>query len=75
MLSYLTVRQQLKKQSIQEQSTMQLIQIVLAIVLPPVGVFLAYGFSSTLLINIGLTILGWIPGVIHAFWAISKKQD
>ncbi len=54
---------------------MQLIQIVLAIVLPPVGVFLAYGFSSTLLINIGLTILGWIPGVIHAFWAISKKQD
>ncbi len=54
---------------------MKLIQIVLAIVLPPVGVFFAYGISSTLLINIGLTILGWIPGVIHAFWAISKKSD
>ena len=54
---------------------MKLIQIILASLLPPVGVFLAYGFSATLLINIGLTILGWVPGVIHAFWAISKQNE
>lgn len=54
---------------------MKLIQIILGIILPPLGVFLAYGFSTTLLINIGLTILGWIPGIIHAVWAISKSQD
>ena len=54
---------------------MKLIQIILGILLPPVGVFLAFGFSATLLINIGLTILGWIPGIIHAVWAISKKDE
>ncbi|WP_103666683.1 YqaE/Pmp3 family membrane protein [Pseudanabaena sp. BC1403] len=54
---------------------MKLIQIVFAILLPPLGVFLTYGFSSTFLINIGLTLLGWVPGIIHAIWAISKKQE
>jgi len=54
---------------------MKLIQIILGVLLPPVGVFLAFGISSTLLINIGLTLLGWVPGVIHAFWAISKQQE
>ncbi|BBC27090.1 YqaE/Pmp3 family membrane protein [Pseudanabaena sp. ABRG5-3] len=50
-------------------------KLILGILLPPLGVFLAYGFSSTLLINIGLTLLGWIPGIIHAVWAISKQQE
>ncbi len=54
---------------------MQLIRILLGILLPPVGVFLAYGFSTTLLINIALTFLGWIPGVIHAIWAIAKSEE
>ncbi len=50
-------------------------KLILGILLPPVGVFLAYGISATLLINIGLTLLGWIPGVIHAVWAISKQGE
>ncbi len=54
---------------------MKPIQIILGIILPPLGVFMTYGFSATFLINIGLTLLGWIPGVIHALWAISKQQD
>ncbi len=54
---------------------MQLIRILLGILLPPVGVFLTYGFSTTLLINIALTFLGWIPGVIHAIWAIAKYEE
>jgi uncharacterized membrane protein YqaE (UPF0057 family) len=54
---------------------MQLIRILLGILLPPVGVFLTYGFSTTLLINIALTFLGWIPGVIHAIWAIAKSEE
>ena len=54
---------------------MQLIRILLGILLPPVGVFLTYGFSTTLLINIVLTFLGWIPGVIHAVWAIAKSEE
>ncbi|CAN1211082.1 YqaE/Pmp3 family membrane protein [Tumidithrix helvetica PCC 7403] len=54
---------------------MKILQIILGIVVPPVGVFLSYGFSSALLINIGLTLLGWVPGSIHAVWAITKHQE
>jgi len=54
---------------------MKILQIVLGILIPPVGIFLTYGLSSTLLINILLTFLGWIPGSIHAVWAITKHQE
>ncbi|GBF82489.1 YqaE/Pmp3 family membrane protein [Aphanothece sacrum] len=51
---------------------MKLLHIALGILIPPVGVFLAFGVGSTLFINIALTLLGWIPGSIHAVWAIVK---
>lgn len=54
---------------------MTLLRIILGILLPPVGVFLTYGVSSTLLINILLTLLGWLPGSIHAVWAIAKYEQ
>jgi uncharacterized membrane protein YqaE (UPF0057 family) len=54
---------------------MRLTQMILAVFLPPVGVFLTYGIGPTLFINIGLTLLGWIPGSIHAIWAISKHEE
>jgi uncharacterized membrane protein YqaE (UPF0057 family) len=41
-------------------------KIILAIILPPLGVFLERGCGADLLINILLTILGYIPGIIHA---------
>ncbi|KAG6138056.1 hypothetical protein E4U38_000678 [Claviceps purpurea] len=47
-------------------------KIILAIILPPVGVFLEVGCGSHLLINILLTILGYIPGIIHALYVILK---
>jgi uncharacterized membrane protein YqaE (UPF0057 family) len=54
---------------------MKLIRLLLGILVPPVGVFLTYGVSSALLINILLTLLGWVPGVIHAVWAITKHEE
>lgn len=54
---------------------MKLLYIVLGIVIPPLGVFLAFGVSSTLFINILLTLLGWVPGSIHAVWAIAKQDQ
>ncbi|KAL2119563.1 hypothetical protein VTJ04DRAFT_6524 [Mycothermus thermophilus] len=47
-------------------------KIILAIILPPVGVFLEVGCGSQLLLNILLTILGYIPGIIHALYIILK---
>lgn len=54
---------------------MQLLRYLLAIVLPPVAIFFTYGFSFTLIVSIALTLLGWVPGMIHAVWAISKHQE
>lgn len=54
---------------------MSLVRIVLAVVLPPVAIAMSYGFSTTLLINILLTLLGWVPGSIHAVWAIAKQAE
>ena len=52
---------------------MDFIRVLLAIVLPPVGVFLQVGIGKDFWINIILTLLGYIPGIIHAVWTIAKK--
>lgn len=54
---------------------MKILRILLAILVPPLGVFLTFGISSTLLINIALTLLGWLPGSIHAVWALVKHEE
>lgn len=54
---------------------MELLKIILAILLPPLGVFLQVGFfNKHFWINIILTLLIWIPGVAHAVWVIAKKK-
>ena len=53
---------------------MDLLRIILAIFLPPVAVFLAVGIRLHFWINIILTILGILPGMIHALWIILKKS-
>lgn len=54
---------------------MKLIRFGLGILVPPIGIFLTYGLSTTLLINILLTLLGWVPGIIHGVWAIAKHEE
>ena len=44
---------------------------LLAIVLPPVAVLLA-GKPIQALLNIPLTMMVWIPGVIHAMFVVSN---
>ncbi|KAI0818544.1 UPF0057-domain-containing protein [Irpex lacteus] len=43
-----------------------------AVILPPVGVFLERGCNADFLINILLTVLGYLPGIIHALYIILK---
>ena len=52
---------------------MDLLRIILAIILPPLGVFLQVGIGKHFWLNILLTILGYIPGIVHAVWIIAKK--
>ena len=51
---------------------MDLLRIIIAILLPPLGVFLQVGITKHFWINILLTILGYIPGIVHAVWVITK---
>jgi uncharacterized membrane protein YqaE (UPF0057 family) len=53
---------------------MDVIRIILAIILPPLGVFLQVGFGKHFWLNILLTLLGYIPGIIHAVWVIAKYK-
>ncbi|KAJ7057755.1 hypothetical protein C8F01DRAFT_1150976 [Mycena amicta] len=48
--------------------------ILVAILFPPAAAAFITGCSCDLLINILLTVLGYIPGHIHAFWLIYKKM-
>jgi len=54
---------------------LDILRIVLAIFLPPLAVFLTVGLVLHFWINILLTILGVIPGMIHALWVIVKKKE
>lgn len=48
------------------------LKILLAILLPPVGVFMEVGLTTQFWINILLTLLGFIPGILHALYVIFK---
>ena len=52
---------------------MDIVKIIFAVILPPVGVFLEVGIGMHFWINILLTLLGYLPGIIHAIWVIAKK--
>ena len=53
---------------------MDLIRLLFAILLPPVGVFLQVGFGAQFWLNILLTLLGYIPGIVHAVWIIATRR-
>lgn len=52
---------------------MDVIRILVAILLPPLGVFLQVGIGLQFWLNILLTILGYIPGIIHAVYIIITR--
>ncbi|CAH0179821.1 YqaE/Pmp3 family membrane protein [Erwinia aphidicola] len=52
---------------------MDFLRIVIAILLPPLGVFMQVGFGGAFWLNILLTLCGYIPGIIHAVWVIARR--
>jgi uncharacterized membrane protein YqaE (UPF0057 family) len=50
-----------------------IVRILLAIILPPLGVFLQVGLGLQFWLNVLLTILGYVPGIIHAIWIILRR--
>ncbi len=54
---------------------MDVLRVLLSILLPPLGVFLQVGIGFHFWLNILLTILGYVPGLIHAIWVIVRKNE
>ncbi|CAI0442867.1 unnamed protein product [Linum tenue] len=47
------------------------LEVILAILLPPVGVFLRYGCGQVeFWIALLLTLLGYIPGIVYAIYVL-----
>jgi uncharacterized membrane protein YqaE (UPF0057 family) len=53
--------------------TNTLLMVIIAILLPPVAVFLKKGAGMELVIGIVLTILFYIPGIIYALLVVLGK--
>lgn len=48
-------------------------KIILAVILPPLGVFFEVGLGKHFWINIVLTLFGFLPGIIHAVYVIATR--
>ncbi|KAI9140915.1 hypothetical protein BKA69DRAFT_1077223 [Paraphysoderma sedebokerense] len=59
----------------QEDPCFNVCIIVTAIILPPFSVFCVKGCGKDFAINLVLTILGLIPGMIHAIYIFIKNPD
>ena len=53
---------------------MDCLRVTLSLLIPPLGVFLQVGFGLHFWLNILLTLLGYIPGLVHAIWIIAKED-
>lgn len=53
---------------------MDILRIIFSILIPPLGVFLQVGLGFHFFLNIILTILGYVPGVIHAIYIIVTRD-
>lgn len=56
------------------RTEMDIIRIICAVILPPLGVFLQEGLGKHFWINILLTLLGYIPGIVHAVYIIARDD-
>lgn len=44
--------------------------VLLALMVPPIAVLLKVGLTAQFWLNVLLTILGFLPGQIHALWIV-----
>jgi len=47
--------------------------VIIAILLPPLAVGLKAGIGFHLFLNIVLTLLLYLPGLLHALWVVLKN--
>ena len=50
----------------------KLLLVIIVILIPPLAVGLKEGIGMSLIINIILTLIFWVPGLLHALWVVLK---
>ena len=55
------------------ESSSDFVRALLAWFAPPIAVLLQVGLGGAFFINLFLTLLGWLPGAIHAAWVIAGE--
>ncbi len=50
-------------------------EVLLAIFIPPLAVGIRTGCSGTFCLNLLLTLLGWIPGMVHALIVVCQERE
>lgn len=68
------ISQQTHQPAAQDEVTVDILRLLLSILLPPLGVFLQVGLTLHFWINVLLTILGYVPGIIHAVYIIMTRS-
>lgn len=53
-----------------DDSTNKLLLIIIAILIPPLAVGLSKGIGFHLILNIVLTLIFYVPGLLHALWCV-----
>lgn len=53
-----------------DASTNKLLLIIIAILIPPLAVGLKSGVGGALILNIVLTLLFYLPGLLHALYVV-----
>ncbi|KAK5013192.1 hypothetical protein LTR39_003770, partial [Cryomyces antarcticus] len=48
--------------------------VLCCILLPPLAVYLVHGPGDAFCLNFFLTLLLWVPGILHAFTVIFSKE-
>lgn len=51
----------------------EFLRIILAVILPPLGVLYEVGLGKHFWINTVLTLFGFIPGVFHAVYIVATR--
>jgi len=50
----------------------KLLMIIIAVLLPPLAVFLKDGVGTPLVINVVLCVFFWVPGILHGLWVVTR---
>lgn len=72
-MQHSVIESETKMGDVSTGSERDILKILLAILLPPVGVFLEVGLGLHFWLNIVLTLLGYVPGIIHAVYIILTR--